>query len=50
MGQDRLARWVKNAVKNEYYKLQSDEKSVFWKIFQLHDNKLFNTTLGIFYE
>jgi len=28
----------------------SDEKSVFWKIFQLRDNKLFNTTIGIFYE
>ena len=28
----------------------SDEKSVFWKIFQLRDNKLFKTTIGIFYE
>jgi len=50
MGQDRLALWVKDADKNEYYKPQSDEKSVFWKIFQLHDNKLFNITFGIFYE
>jgi len=36
--------------KNENYKPQSDEKSVFRKIFQLHVNKLVIITIGIFYE
>jgi len=31
-------------------KKYSDEKSIFWKIFQLRDNKLFNTIIGVFYE
>jgi len=26
------------------------KKGLLWKIFQNHDNKLFNSTIGIFYE
>ena len=33
-----------------YIKTQTEEKSVFDKIFQIYDNKLFNSTIGIFYE
>jgi len=35
---------------NEYGNKEYDEKNVFYKIFQFHDNKLFIFTIGIFYE